>query len=296
MTHYKGVANDQSIYDAGHISRCALNAKTMQSKKYKIIPAQESKKIVIIGGGIGGLETALVAAERGHKVTIYEKSEKLGGVFNAAATPSFKEKDRDLIAWYNREITKYPEIEIKLNTEIKDIGSIEADKIVVATGAIKKELPVKGTEHCIEAIEYLLREKEVGENVVIIGGGLTGCEIAYELYLQGKKPTIVEMKDDLIAATGVCLANTSYLRDFFKTNNVPAYLEATPSEFHEDGVTIADKDGNSTRLDADSIILSVGYTPAPLTSTGKARLVGDAKKVGTLKDVIWNAWDVAMKL
>jgi 2-enoate reductase len=268
----------------------------MQSKKYKIVPARNSKKIAVIGGGIGGLETALVAAQRGHKVTIYEKSEKLGGVFNAAAAPSFKEKDRALIAWYNREIAKYPEIEVKLNTEIKDTRSIEADKIVVATGAIARELPVKGAENCIEAVDYLLGKKEVGGNVVIIGGGLTGCEIAYELYMQGKKPTIVEMKDDLIAATGICLANSSYLRDFFKTNNVPVYLEATPIEFHEDGITIIYKNDRTAKLYADSIILSIGYTPAPLASKGKVRLVGDAKKVGTLKDVIWNSWDVAMKL
>jgi len=297
MTHYKGVANDQSIHDASHMSRCALNATTMQSKKYRIVPAESSRKIAVIGGGIGGMETALVAAKRGHKVTIYEKSDKLGGVFNAAAALSFKEKDRALIAWYQREIAKHPEIEVKLNTEVKDFSSIAADKIVDATGAVANELHVKGVELGIEAIEYLLGQKNVGENVIVVGGGLTGCEIAYELFLQGKKPCIVEMKNDLITVTGVCLANSSYLRDFFAVNNVPVFLETTLSEITESGAIVVNNNGESTKLDADSVILAVGYKPAPLTQAGKrASTVGDAKKVGNLRTVIWNAWDVAMKL
>lgn len=297
MCHYKGVANDQSIHDASHIARCALDPTTMQTDKYKIIPADAARGIAVIGGGIGGMEAALVAAKRGHRVTIYEKSAGLGGVFTAAATPSFKEKDRDLIEWYKREIAKNPAIEVKLNTEVKDPESLEADKIVVATGARANRLPVPGAERGIEAIEYLNGDKPVGENIVIVGGGLTGCEIAYELYLKGKKPTIVEMKDDLIAVTGVCLANSSYLRDFFAANKVPVHLETCLSEILEDGVLVTGKDGSPRKIEADSVILSVGYCPAPLApAKGKVHIVGDAEKVGNLRTVIWNAWDVAMKL
>ncbi|MDR1087684.1 MAG: FAD-dependent oxidoreductase [Coriobacteriales bacterium] len=297
MTHYKGVANDQSIHDASHIARCALNPETMQTEKYRIIPAGQSKQIAIIGGGIGGMETALVAARRGHTATIYEKASRLGGVFNAAAAPSFKGKDRALLAWYERELAKYPGIELRLETEIADPASLDADEVVVATGAEAIQLPVQGIERGIEAIDYLRGEQEVGERVVIICGGLTGCEIAYELYLQGKQPTIVEMKDDLIAVTGVCLANSSYLRDFFATNEVPVYLETKLSEILEDGVIVASKDGTSQKIDADSVILSTGYRPAPLAPKGaRVHLVGDAAKVGNLRTVIWNAWDVAMKL
>jgi len=296
MTHYKGVANDQSITDASHIARCALDPEVMQSKKYKIEPAKKVKNIAVIGGGIGGMEAAIVLAKRGHKVTLYEKDNKLGGIFIAAAAPSFKEKDRTLIAWYEREIKRYP-IDIKLNTEVKDIASLGADEVIVATGAVAKKLPIKGAEHAMEATEYLLGEKQVGENVTIIGGGLTGCEIAYDLYLQGKKPTIVEMKNDLIAVTGICLANTSFLRDFFKTNKIPVHLETSLKEVLEDGVMVADKEGKTFKIDADSVILSVGYNPAPLAPKGKnVHVIGDASKVGNLRTVIWQAWDVAMKL
>ena len=143
----------------------------------------------------------------------------------------------------------------------------------------------------------ILEKKKVGKNVVIIGGGLTGCEIAYELYLQGKKPQIVEMMDDLIVTKGICLANTSFLRDFFKTNNVPVHLEHRTVEIKDGEVIISDMEGNTKSIPADSVIMSVGYNPAPLAKKSMhVHVIGDAKAVGNLRTVIWGAWDVAMKI
>ena len=293
----KGHANTQDLFDTMGLSRCAINPKTMQSKKYKIVPAKKSKKIAVIGGGIGGMEAAIVCAKRGHKVDLYEKTDKLGGVFIAAAAPSYKEKDRDLIAWYNREVQKYDAITIHMSTEVKDIKSLDADEVIVATGSVANKIPVKGADKAIEAVDFLLGTKEVGQNVTIVGGGLTGCEIAYELYLQGKNPTIVEMQEDLITTPGVALANTSYLRDFFKTNNVPVYLETKTTEITDSSVTVQTKDGETIEIPADSVVLSVGYKPAPIAEKSKhVHIIGDALKVGNLRTVIWKAWDVAMKL
>ncbi len=292
----KGHANTQDLTDTMGLARCALNPKTMQSKKYQLTAAKKLKKIAVIGGGIGGMEAAIVCAKRGHKVTLYEMTDKLGGVFIAAAAPSFKEKDRDLIAWYNREIGKYP-IEIKFNTKINDVNALDADEIIVATGATPNKLNIKGAEKGIEAIDFLLGEKSVGENVVVIGGGLTGCEIAYELYLQGKKPTIVEMQDDLITAKGICLANTSYLRDFFKTNKVPVHLETKLDSINEASVTVIGKDGKSLEIPCDDVILSIGYKPAPIAKkSGRVHIIGDAANVGNLRTVIWGAWKTCMKI
>ncbi len=126
---------------------------------------------------------------------------------------------------------------------------------------------------------------------------LTGCEIAYDLYLKGKKPTIIEMQDDLITTKGICLANTSFLRDFFNANKVPVYLETGVSEIGEGFVSAKDKEGNEVKVEADSVILSVGYNPAPLAEKSKnVHVIGDAAKVGNLRTVIWQAWDVAMKI
>ena len=183
-----------------------------------------------------------------------------------------------------------------MNTEITDIKALDADEIIVATGAVAKKIPVKGADTAIEAVDYLLG-KEVGENVVVVGGGLTGCEIAYDLYLKGKKPTVVEMQDDLITTKGVCLANTSYLRDFFKTNSVPVHLETSLCEIGDGSVTLKDKSGKVFTVPADSVILSVGYNSAPVVSKGRhVHVIGDAAKVGNLRSVIWGAWDTCMKL
>jgi len=292
----KGHANTQDLTDTMGLARCALNAETMQSKKHYIAPAKKVKNVAVIGGGIGGMEAALVLAKRGHKVTLYEKSGELGGVFLAAAAPSFKEKDKALIAWYRRELGKYP-IDVKLNTEVRELAALGADEYVIATGATAKTIPIPGADKAVQAVDFLLGKAPVGENVTIIGGGLTGCEIAYELYLSGKKPTIVEMMDDLIVTPGVCLANTSFLRDFFETNHIPVYLETGVKEIRDGVVVAAGKDGKTFEIPADSVILSVGYKPAPLAEKAKnIHIIGDAGKVGNLRTAIWGAWDVCMKI
>ena len=293
----KGHYNTQDLTDTMGLARCAINAETMQSKKHFIKPAKKQKKIAVIGGGIGGMEAAIVCAKRGHTVTLYEKTDRLGGVFIAAAAPEFKEKDKLLIAWYEREVARQANITIKLNTEITDVKALDADEIIVATGAKARKLPIPGADGAIEAIDYLLGSREVGERVVIIGGGLTGCEIAYDLYLKGKQPTVVEMQDDLITTPGICLANTSFLRDFFRANKVPVHLETAVGEIGDGHVVIKHKDGSTETIAADSVILSVGYVPTPIAKkSGHVHVIGDAASVGNLRTAIWGAWDVAMKL
>ena len=186
---------------------------------------------------------------------------------------------------------------MKLNAEVKSLSVVEADEVIIATGSKPNRIPVPGIEKGIQAIDFLLGKQEVGENVAIIGGGLTGCEIAYELYLQGKHPTIVEMMDDLVTTPGICLANTSFLRDFFKANEVPVHLETKLCQVLDDGVMVQDKNGLQYKIAADSVILSTGYKPMPLAEKDKhVHVIGDACKVGNLRTVIWQAWDVCMKL
>ncbi len=295
MAKYEGSANDQDLIDALKMARCALNPITMQTKKYKVVETNNPKKVAIIGGGVGGMEIALLLKARGHHPVIYEKNDVLGGIFIQAANFPFKENDKKLLQWYLREI-KEKEIEVNFNTEIKDISTLDADEIVIATGSTPKTLPIKGFEKTIDATDYL-RGVEVGENVVVIGGGLTGCEVAYDLILKGKKPVVVEMKNDLIAVKGVCLANSSFLREMLAYKEAPVYLNSIATEIRDDGVTIKDKDGKVTDIKADSVISAIGYNPAPLTPKAKnVHLVGDCRKVGNLRTVIWRAWDVGMRI
>lgn len=295
MCHYNGVPNDQDLSDSLHLARCAVNAETMQWNKHYIKKTTKPKTVAIIGGGIGGMEAARVLKLRGHNPVIYEKTDKLGGTFIPASAESYKGKLRDLLAWYRREMDKLG-IEVKLNTEVKDPNMLRADDIIIATGAKPRELNIPGFDKTIEACEYL-NGKEVGNNVVVIGGGLTGSEIAYELALGGKTVTIVEMKNDLIAQKGVCLANSSYLREWFALNKTSVYLGATVKEVKDSSIIIKTKEGEDKEIPCDSVISSVGYIPAPLTEAkNKVHLVGDCLSVGNLRSVIWRAYEVAMKI
>ena len=295
MCHYKGVPNDQDLGDSLHLSRCAVNAEMMQWKKHKIVPTKHPKNVHIIGGGIGGMEAARVLKLRGHNPIIYEKSDVLGGTFIPASSESYKGKLRLLLEWYRHQMDKLG-IEVRYNTEVKDIKEFNGEPVVIATGSKPRILPVPGKEKMIEACDYL-NGKEVGETVAVIGGGLTGSEIAYELFLQGKKPIIVEMKDDLVAQKGVCLANSSYLREFFAYKKVPVYLETKLAEVKDKSIIVVDSKDNKQEIECDSVISSVGYIPSPLVEKGKnTYLVGDCLQVGNLRSVIWCAYEVAMKI
>ena len=294
MAHYKGVANDESLHEAMHMARCALNPTTMNGKKFNYEKTNSPKNVAVIGGGIGGMEVAKILTLRGHKVTIYEKSDVLGGVFIPASNFDFKENDKRLINWYRAQV-KNLGIEVKFNTEVTDLSSINADEYVIATGATARKLKINGGEKCIDAVDYL-NGKEVGDKVVIIGGGLTGCEIAYDLHKKGKKPVIVEAKSDLMAVRGICLANSSYLRDYFRTNKVKVLLESMVKDITDKHVVVMTNDGE-LKVPCDSVILSIGYNPNPLAPKAKnIHLVGDADKVGNLRTVIWRAWEVAIKI
>lgn len=296
MCHYKGVPNDQDLSDSLHLARCAVNAEMMQWSKHYISKAASPKKVHIVGGGIGGMEAARVLKLRGHEPVIHEKSDRLGGVFVAASSESYKDKLRELLAWYRREMEKL-QIEVHLNDEVKDLSGFGKEAVIIATGAEPRLLrKVPGHEKMVEAVDFLNGAK-VGDNVAVVGGGLTGCEIAYELALQGKKVSIVEMKQDLVAQKGVCLANSSYLREWFELHKVPVYLNTVLRKVEERAIICKDAEGKEIRIECDSAISSAGYIPKPLAQkSGNIHLVGDCSSVGNLRSVIWQAYETAMSI
>ena len=296
MCHYKGVPNDQELSDSLHLARCAVNAETMQWNKHYIKKTTSPKTVHIIGGGIGGMEAARVLKLRGHNPIIHEKSDVLGGTFIPASAESYKGKLRELLEWYRLQMKKL-HIEVKLNDEVKDIAVFGDAPVIVATGSTPRQLRrVPGYEKMVEACEFLTGTP-VGDTVAVIGGGLTGSEIAYELALKGKNPFIVEMKDDLVSQKGVCLANSSYLREWFALNKTPVYLETTLKEVKDGSIVCTQKDGKEIEIPCDSVISCAGYIPAPLAEkSGNVHLVGDCLAIGNLRSVVWRAYDVAMKI
>ena len=294
---YKGTSNLQTLNDSLHLGRCALNPTTMQSKKYKIVPTTKPKKVAIIGGGIGGMECALVLKKRGHEGVIFEKTDKLGGMFLTASAMSFKENDKELLDWYLKEIEKQG-IEVHLNTEINDINTLKGfDEVIVATGSVPRNLPVPGFEKTINFTELLVEKKEVGDKVLFFGGGQSSCEAAYDLILQGKHPIIVDIACDLIAAQATCLANTAFLRDAMEYHKVPVYLESTITAIEDGYVMVKGKDGKEFKVECDSVVNGVGFVPTPVgEKSSKVHRVGDCIAIGNLRTVIWRAWDICMKI
>ena len=296
---YKGTSNLQRLDDSLHLARCALNPTTMQHNRYKIVPTKKPKKVAIIGGGIGGMECALVLTQRGHKPVIFEKAGELGGLFITASAMSFKENDRELIQWYRREIAKQG-VEVHLNTEVNDLGTLRGfDEIIVATGSVPRTMPtIPGFDKCLNFTELLVDKVETGDKVLFIGGGQSSCEAAYDLILQGKHPIIVEYACDLIAAQATCLANTSFLRDAMEYHKVPVYLESTVTEIRDGSVTVKNvKTGETFDVECDNVVNGIGFVPTPVGGkNSKAYRVGDCVAIGNLRTVIWRAWDVCMKI
>ena len=308
MAKFAGTPNIQHLGDSLHLARCALNPTTMQHNRYKIVPTKKPKKVAIIGGGIGGMECALVLTQRGHKPVIFEKFNELGGLFLTASAMTFKENDKDLITWYKREIEKAG-IEVHLGTEVNDLNTLHGfDDIIVATGSVPRTMPqIKGFDKTLTFTDVLKDKKEVGDKVLFIGGGQSSCEAAYDLLLNfGKHPIIVEYAGDLVAAQATCLANTSYLRDAMEYHKVPVYLHSTVTEITDKGCTVKNvQTGETFFVECDSVVNGIGFVPTPVggkTASRKVKgretihRVGDCVAIGNLRTVIWRAWDVCMKI
>ena len=295
---YKGTANIQGLEDSLHLGRCALTPPTMQHNRYKIVPTKNPKKVAIIGAGIGGVEAGLVLLQRGHKPVVFEKTDRIGGLFLTASAMSFKENDKALIKWYENEVKKAG-LDIRFNTEINDLGILRGyDEIIVATGAVPRKMLIPGFEKCLTFTQLLREKYPVGDKVVFFGGGQSACEAAYEMVLQGKHPVIVEYAKDLVPAQNVCLSNASFLRDVLEYHKVPTYLEHTIREIKDKTVVIASKDGkNVFEVEYDNIVNGIGFVPSPVGGKGKnIHRVGDCVTIGNLRTAIWRAWDVCMKI
>ena len=293
-----GTPNMQPMDDSLHLARCALTPSTMQHNKYKIVPTKKPKKVAIIGGGIGGMECALVLKQRGHTPVIFEKSGELGGLYITASAMSFKEADKALLRWYERELKKN-DIEVRFHMEINAPATLrrEFDEVIVCTGSAPKTLPVKGFNKTINFTQLLLNQVDAGDRIVFFGGGQSSCEAAYEMVLQGKHPIIVEYANDLIATPGTCLANASFLREMLAFKKVPVYLNSTITEIGDGFVMVKQKDGTEIRIECDSVVNGIGFVPAPIAPDDhKVYRVGTCEKWGNLRNVIWGAWDVCMHI
>jgi len=242
---------------------CLANALTGYETEFDIeTPAEKKKKVLVIGGGPGGLEAARVAALRGHEVVIYEKQAKLGGQMRIAAVPPHKEEINDLTDFLINQVKK-SDIVIEMGREADErkVQEIRPDAVIVATGSkpIIPEIPGIDQEKVVTAHEVLMGLVSVGEKVVIIGGGLVGCETAEFLADQGKQVTVVEMLDDI--AIDVGSLNRALLLDRMAEKKIAVLTKSKVREITADGLVIEKEEGTEEITGIDTVVVAVGSRP-----------------------------------
>ena len=247
--------HDSTVY--GHHFQCAVNPTAgLEASLQKLVQAPGAcKKVAVIGGGPAGMKAACVAADRGHQVTLFEQSDRLGGMLHYAGYFSFKYPVKDYMNWLIRQVNKRP-ITVKLGTKAVPETVAGYDAVLVAIGAEPLILPVPGVQEAKVAIETLGHEEKLGDSVILIGGGQVGCETALHYASLGKKVTVVEMQSEL-APDASTTGRNELLTEIEKEKNFITLTGAKCVSVTATSVTY-EKDGKQETITADSVVLSAG--------------------------------------
>ena len=283
---------------------CVLNAENGYENSRSIQPAEQKKKVAVLGGGPAGLEAARVAALRGHDVTLFEKTTSLGGQLNIACVPPRKEEMRraaqDLIHAVCNAGVHLCMAQIRTAQQLKDAGF---DAVINAVGAHSAAPRIPGIDsvNVADAWKVLAGEQQVYGTVAVIGGGMVGCETAEYLAARGCKVSVIEMMDKIAAGESTTILPT--LLENYKTYGVEQYPSHKVKEFRMDAVVCENKDGAEVTIPCDYIVLAMGarsnqFDASALEEAGiPVYSIGDAAgKAADISNAIRTGYDTACQL
>ncbi len=246
----------------GEEARCAVNAAMGRERDFRLRPAPKSKNVMIVGGGPAGMEAARVAADRGHRVTLLEKAEKLGGQLLLAAAPPHKSGLERLTEYLRNQMDRLGvKVELGKEATLAIIEEAKPDVVILATGVNPAIPPIPGVDKTIvvTAGEILEGKTVAGGKVVVIGGALIGCETANFLAERGKKVILIEILPELPTANEKPYADL--LVKELEGKGVEILTGVREETITDQGVEIIDRDGRKRRLEADTIVIAAGSRP-----------------------------------
>ncbi len=238
---------------------CSVNARLGHEREFPSLPAPKAKKVLIVGGGPAGMEAARIASSRGHRVTLVEKREELGGHLIEGSKPEFKKSIAKFNLWLQRQLMKNGcQVKTAFEVDERFIKELNPDVLIMATGAKPKIPPIPGIggKNVFHAVEALNGKARVGKKVVIIGAGLVGCDTAHKLAKEGKTVDLVEELPEILL--GVSIFNRFTMMRELSSLGVKSHVRAKVLEIKEDGVAIAEEGGKNF-LEADTILIATGF-------------------------------------
>jgi len=280
---------------------CLVNPLTGKEYEYAVEKAATRKKVMVIGGGPVGMEAAIVASQRGHEVTLYEKEDRLGGQWLVAAVPPGKELLNTLTVWQKGALSRAG-TRVRLNTPVTDdlINREAPDHVIVASGSTPIIPPIPGVDkpHVITAASVLKGRVDLAGNVVVIGGGLVGVETADHIAVHNQKVAIVEMLPQI--AADMESGAKHFLLQSLENNGVEIHVNARVLEIKDDAVVLADAGGTKS-IPADQVVLAIGSRPnSELAEAIMCRyptdVLGDANTVGTALEGMTAAYHAAYRI
>ena len=283
--------------------RCAINPAVGEEMEFSIERTRNKKRILVIGGGPAGMEVAFVAALRGHEVTLWEKSERLGGQLKAAIRLPHKEELSNLLAYFERELERLGvHVELAKESDSDSITRSKADVLVWATGSspFYPNIPGLDKRKAILAPELLKAEEETGKNVIILGGGLLGCEVAEMLADQGKRVVVVEILDDI--ARDASLFVRWPLLESLRNKKVEIMTGVKNEEVINEGLALTDQEGKRVLVGADTIVVAVGAKreesphEVPADRVAQIYAVGDCVHPGKIWDAIHSGAAIGLRI